>query len=165
MFGTEKIANNTPVIKKSVTSTKPTTTTIKQTITSASTTSTKLVELVEEKRAIVNATEYNEEKKIIIKENEYTLLKNIAPLINQQSQENNQIALVGFEIVNSVINPKLIKVINNGFGAGLLFLGIFGIINISTETSINNMFRRKLLIKNMLVLLIGFSFVLNNIIV
>jgi len=165
MFGTEKIASNTPVIKKSVTSTKPATTTIKQTTTSASTTSTTLVELVEEKRAIVNAIEYNEEKKIIIKENEYTLLKNIAPLINQQSQENNQIALVGFEIVNSVINPKLIKVINNGFGAGLLFLGIFGIINISTETSINNMFRRKLLIKNMLVLLIGFSFVLNNIIV
>lgn len=162
MFGTEKsnVVKSMPVKSidtKVITSTIPSTTTTKLiTTTTIATTTTTIMK-------IVNAIDNSNDKRKDIKENEVTLLKNIAPVLNQQSEQNNKTASLSLQIVNDVVSHKTVKTINNSFGIGLLFLGIFGIINISSENTISNMFRKKLLIRNSLVLIIGLGFLLNNI--
>jgi hypothetical protein len=161
MFGTEKNNVAKPAIIKSAStnvaiSTIPNITTTKLvTTTTIATTTTTIMK-------IVNAIDNSNNKREGAKENHITLLKNIAPVLNQQSEQNNKTTL-GLHVVNDVVNHKTIKNINNSFGMGLLFLGIFGIINISSENTISNIFRKKLLIRNSLVLIIGLGFLLNNI--
>ena len=168
LFGTEKnnVNNNTinkintttttivPTTTKMITTTVPTTKEVTTTSTS-STTSTTLIKYVN------NIDISNNEN--IVKKNEVTLLKNIAPVLNKQSLQKNQNTSLELKAVYETINIKTTKAINNSFGVGLLFLGIFGIINISREESISNIFKKRLLIKNTLVLIIGLGFLLNNI--
>lgn len=163
MFGTEK---NKIIIKEN---NKITTTTLAPQTTKAvvsttnkiTTTSTTFVSTTSTSK-IVNAI-VSESIKNIKKENQVTLLKNIAPVLYKQSEQQNKINSVKLKVIYEMIKPKTTKIINNSFGLGLLFLGIFGIININTNNSITNIFRKKLLVKNVLILIIGFGFLLNNI--
>lgn len=157
MFGAEKqivakpqafTTTTKPLIQTTVSTTLKTTTTI-------NTTTTK-VDIAESK--MINATESVDVKK----KNEVTLITNIAPIIKQQSENANKELALGLQLVSEVVKPSTIKIVNNSFGLGLLFLGIFGIINISSENSISNSFKRKLFLKNAFVLIIALGFLLNN---
>ncbi|MFA5230414.1 MAG: hypothetical protein WC422_03285 [Candidatus Paceibacterota bacterium] len=163
MFGTEKTTatptsktNVAKPIKQTTTTAKPTTTTIATTTTLSTTTTTKEIALA------INATTNNENEKIINKESTMTALKNLAPVLNQQSNHTSKTLALNTRLINEAVNPKITKAINNGFGLGLLFLGIFGIININTQENISNLFKKKLLVRNALVLVIGLGFILNS---
>jgi hypothetical protein len=153
MFGTENINNaikTAPVLSKT-TSAVTSTTTIPSTTTTIVTTTTKFINNTEK----VNSTE--------IKENGITLLENIAPIIKEQSKDKDQKAALSLELVKNIISPESIKKANHTFGMGLLFLGIFGIINIGNQNNIAATFKRKLFLRNAFVLIIGLGFLLNNI--
>jgi hypothetical protein len=156
MFGTENINNAISTIKTSPV--LPTTTsTIVSTTTIPSTTSTVVATTTTK---FINNTERESTE---IKENKITLLKSIAPIIKEQSNNKDQNAALSLELVKNVISPESIKKVNNSFGLGLLFLGIFGIINIGNQNNIATAFKRKLFLKNAFVLIIGLGFLLNNI--
>ena len=142
MFGTENINNAISTIK-----TSPVLPTTTSTIVSTTT----------------NFINNTEKESIEIKENKITLLKSIAPIIKEQSNNKDQNAALSLELVKNVISPESIKKVNNSFGLGLLFLGIFGIINIGNQNNIATAFKRKLFLKNAFVLIIGLGFLLNNI--
>jgi len=161
MFGTEK--TSVAPIKSPVRTPKapPTTLPIKvaTTISATSTSLTTTTKIAPVEIKIVNATEsVGTENK-----NEVTLITNIAPVLQQQSNEANKELAMGLQLVSEVVKPETVKTINNSFGLGLLFLGIFGIINISSESSLTNSFKRKLFLRNAFVLIIALGFLLNNI--
>ncbi len=163
MFGAEKTANIAPTtkpIKTTTTTIKPTTTTLATTTTSLATTTTKTEDVLP--ATLINSTVKNEGEITIKNEETMIDLKNIAPLLNKQSSDIEKSLALNTHLVGEIINPKLAKTINNSFGVGLLFLGIFGIININTQGDISNMFKKRLLIRNTLVLVIGLGFILNN---
>jgi formate-dependent nitrite reductase membrane component NrfD len=51
---------------------------------------------------------------------------------------------------------------DNGFGIGLLFLGIFGIINIHNENQLAHGFKRKALLKNLAIFVVGVGLILSG---
>lgn len=165
MFGSEKnAATIQPKIIVKVTppttrATKPmlSTTTIKKIIVTTTTT-TKSIPIPE--IAVVNST--IDTSPVAVKTNDKTLLTNVGPVILQQSQSKNQSLSLGVNMVHETIKPKVTASINNGFGMGLLFIGIFGIMNINSNDKISNIFKKTLLAKNALLLLIGLTFLLNN---
>jgi len=164
MFGSEK---STIVIQpKTTIKTIPSTTSTMRIIskptstTSISSTTTSTTEPIKlETTKIVNAT-INKDN--IQKGNDKTLLTNLNSVILEQSQSKNQSFALGVNMVHNIINPKTAKTINNSLGMGLLFLGIFGILNISSQDKISNIFRKNLLGRNALMLLIGLGFLLSN---
>ncbi|HRZ29286.1 MAG TPA: hypothetical protein P5052_00525 [Candidatus Paceibacterota bacterium] len=165
MFGTEKIATITPTakptIKTTTTTVKPTTTTLlKTTTTSLATTTTE--EIVINQTPLLNATIKADGEVTVIKEETMTALKNLTPILNKQLSDTKNSLALNTEVIGEMINPKLTKAINNGLGLGLLFLGIFGIISINAQDDISNMFKKRLLAKNALILVIGLGFILNN---
>jgi hypothetical protein len=157
MFGSEK--NTTTAMPKTVIKTTVTTKVIRTT-TSTTTTTTTTKPVVEIAVKVINST--IDTTPIIEKENNKTLLKNISSTIYTQSDSVNRPIALGINVLKNATNNKTTKVINNGFGLGLLFLGIFGIININTQESITRTFKKNLMLKNALVLFIGLGFLLNN---
>ncbi len=164
MFGAEKTTatpiahTNKPIKQTPTTTVKPTTTTVRPTTTLITTTTQKEIVVA------LNSTIKDDTEKIVNKEETMTALKNLAPVLNQQSNNLNKTLMLNTQLINEAINPKITKAINNGFGLGLLFLGIFGIININAQDNVSNLFKKKLLMKNALVLIIGLGFILNNLI-
>ncbi len=161
MFGTEKNINTTTVkvpIKNIVTTT--TTKVIRTTTTTKLTTTTVTEPMVEEVK-IVNTTVDNTAKDNT-KVEDRTLLKNIEVTIYNQGEEKNKTLALGVSALKGTISTKTTRTINNSLGMGLLFLGIFGIMNISSQNNLTFGFRKNLLIRNSLVLIIGLGFLLNN---
>lgn len=163
MFGAEK-TTSTPVLKVSATEPiEPTTTTIKSTTTTLVTTTTLLATTTtKENTMMINSTISNDDKKTINQEDTALAFKNLAPVLNKQANRTNETLALNTRLINEAVNPKITKAINNSFGLGLLFLGIFGIININTQENISNQFKKKLLIRNAIVLVISLGFIVNN---
>ena len=160
MFGTEKIS--VAPVKSPVRTPKAPPTTLPMQATTTPTSSTSLTtttKIAPTEIKVVNATE-----SVGVKNNDkVTLITNIVPVLQQQSDESNKDLAMGLQLVSEVVKPETVKTINNSFGIGLLFLGIFGIINISSESSLTNSFKRKLFLRNAFVLIIALGFLLNNI--
>lgn len=146
---TEKLAPHTITTKIA----KTTTTTILAT-------STTIPAVLIPEIAIVNSTIQKETVATTISDK--TMLTNIAPVILGQSETKNQSLALGVNMIHDAVNPKITTAINNSFGMGLLFIGIFGILNINSNDQISNIFKKTLLAKNTLLFIIGLSFLLNN---
>lgn len=161
MFGSEK--NTNTVQAKAPVKIITTTTTTK--IAKATTTTTVVVSTttkpILEEVKIVNAIIDNSVKNNI-KTEDKTLLKNIKSTIYVQGEDKNKTLALGVEVLKGTINTKTTKAVNGGVGLGLLFLGIFGIINITSQNDLAIGFRKNLLIRNAFVLVIGLGFLLNN---
>lgn len=161
MFGAEKTI--TVIQPKTAIKVTPTTRAIKVTkptsTTSSISTTVSTTEPIAETTKIVNAVVNDNTANNI---SDKTLLTNISSTILEQSNPKNQSLALGVDMARNMVSPKITKTINNSFGVGLLFLGIFGILNINSQDKIPNIFRKNLLGQNTLVLLIGLGFLLSN---
>ncbi len=142
----------------SVATTIPSTTTTTKTI---PTTSTTLEEKGVAPVVAVNKIELPEgESNVVMQNNDE--LRNIASIINEQSANDSSVKIIGYTITKDIVNDDFLKIFDNGAGIGLLFLGIFGIINIHQNAQLGHSFRRKALLKNLAIFVIGVGLIVSS---
>lgn len=161
LFGSENISKQSVIAYK----VEPIATTTTTTSLITTTTTIEIKPLAQINRVEIDETIPKEPEEILISSND-EIRKNIAKIINQNSVEKTSVkGFIGYNLTKDLINQSWIKTFDNSMGIGLLFLGIFGIINIYNNNQIKVEFKRKLLAKNFLIILIGVGLFTSNFII
>lgn len=168
LFGSEIVPKNKDAVIKTVSITNTKTTTMP--IVATSTTSTlKIVSQVGTTVENIPPVKPIVKNQIELAENDNPErvastedLQNVSLMLNDQNVLTSDSKIIGYTLTKDVVDGSFLKWIDNGFGIGLLFLGIFGIINIHNENQLAHSFKRKALLKNLAIFVVGIGLILSG---